>query len=109
MSRVQRPGSVWIEPARDASASVAAEFESASEWTAHYDDQGRIYYANENGETSWGEYDVTTWDEHQHEGRAYWYNRVTRRTSWSDPSMRAAAEEALAEIGEEGEDAGNLL
>mmetsp|Transcript_98184 Transcript_98184/g.281042 ORF Transcript_98184/g.281042 Transcript_98184/m.281042 type:complete len:99 (+) Transcript_98184:61-357(+) len=96
---------VQVQPARSASASVADDWERGTEWTAHYDDEGRIYYANVNsGETSWGEYDTTTWDQHEHDGRAYWYNRVTKRTSWSDPSMRLAADEALAEA-----DAGQLL
>lgn len=56
-------------------------------WDAHTDETTgqTYYYCASTGVTSWGEADLTTWDRHEHDGKPYWYNRITRRTSWTNP------------------------
>ena len=53
---------------------VPAEEDDEGEWEAHTDAEGRTYYSNsKSNETSWGEYDQSTWNRHEHEGAPYWY------------------------------------
>jgi len=67
---------------------VPAEEKDEGEWEAYTDAEGRTYYLNsKTNETSWGEHDQLTWDRHEHEGAPYWYNRISRRTSWTDPAL----------------------
>ena len=62
-----------VEEPAAAAEDAPAEEEDEGEWEAHTDAEGRTYYSNtKTNETSWGEYDQSTWDRHEHDGSPYW-------------------------------------
>ena len=80
---------LFIELGSSAATTAATTDDSAElVWEAHVDaTTGQTYYyCASTGVTSWGETDLTTWDQHEHDGQPYWYNRVTKRTTWSNPA-----------------------
>lgn len=57
-------------------------------WDAHNDEHDRIFYYNAaTNETSWGEYDASTWEQRFFPGNVpYFFNTVTGRSVWQIPN-----------------------
>lgn len=72
-------------------------------WTAHQDAEGRTFYANVAGESTWSKPEPSLpvgWCAHQDpEGRTYYANTLTSETTWLHPGVTVISQAPAAATG----------